>query len=361
MNRFAKFPLVLGLVGALCAGALGLVYQVTNPIIQERLAGQSLAAIREIVPAATAADDITTTFEAQKLTDAGIVKIYEVKVNTTTAAYAYQATVGGWAGQPIVAQFVVSATENNFLGMKIISHQETKGGNYGAILLESPLFAAQFVNLDITTISSSIQLVAGSTANLTLIAVRTMANKIATFHVEEVKGEEVKEIPDAAFAQMRFPAGTTFVDVTEYYEDLAGAQLETVQDKTGIKYLFYAKDASDNILGFVYYIDYENQEYYDGYNFKKQYIKALFGFTTTYTDAKLFIVDMVYGTDYGAESLDEKVIANFTADNIGTWFDDTSNVPNDVAAGVSITSHEINEIIKHIIHYHVVLNVTTGG
>ena len=37
MNKFVKFPLVLGIVGVICTGALSLVYEVTNPIIQDRI------------------------------------------------------------------------------------------------------------------------------------------------------------------------------------------------------------------------------------------------------------------------------------------------------------------------------------
>ena len=285
MNKFIKFPLVLGLVGVVCAGALGLVHKVTYDIIQERLAGASLLAVREIMPEATAVEEVTADFDATKLTEAGIVTMLEVKVDDTLSAYAYQATGGGWSGQPITVQFVVSATESRFVGMKVISHNETQGGNYGAKLLDSPLFAAQFVNLDVGAVTTTVTLVAGSTANLTLSSIKGMANKVAAFHVAEVKGEEVKEVPDAAFAQLRFPEGTTFVDATTYYEGLAGANLSTIQGETGFKYFYYAKDSSDNVIGYVYYFHYiDTKDYsYHGYPYQ-QYMKGLFGFTTTYTN-----------------------------------------------------------------------------
>ena len=87
MNKFAKFPLVLGVVGAICAGALGFVYQITKPIIEERLAAASLEAIREVMPSATLATDITASFsvddgdeddEAALMAAAGISTVYEL-------------------------------------------------------------------------------------------------------------------------------------------------------------------------------------------------------------------------------------------------------------------------------------------
>jgi hypothetical protein len=189
-----------------------------------------------------------------------------------------------------------------------------------------------------------------------------MANKVAAFHVAEVKGEVVKEVPDAAFAQLRFPEGTTFVDATTYYEGLAGANLATIQDETGFKYFYYAKDASNNVIGYVYYFHYiDTKDYSDhGYPYQ-QYMKGLFGFTTTYTNSKLYMVDIRNGTDDIHESLEEKVINQFTADDISSWFADQNNVPNDVAAGVTITSDEVNDIILGLVQYHVQLNVTIGG
>ena len=43
LNKFVKFPLVLGIVGTICAGALGVVYEVTNPIIQDRINAEANA------------------------------------------------------------------------------------------------------------------------------------------------------------------------------------------------------------------------------------------------------------------------------------------------------------------------------
>ena len=76
LNKFVKFPLVLGIVGTICAGALGVVYEITNPIIQDRVNKEANAAIMELLPDMTSADDLTKDFDAELLKE---YKISSVK------------------------------------------------------------------------------------------------------------------------------------------------------------------------------------------------------------------------------------------------------------------------------------------
>ena len=49
MNKMIKFPLILALTGTICATALGVVYQVANPIIEERVNAAANAAIGAVL------------------------------------------------------------------------------------------------------------------------------------------------------------------------------------------------------------------------------------------------------------------------------------------------------------------------
>ena len=80
LNNFVKFPLVLGIVGAICAGALGVVYEITNPIIQAAINAKANAAIMELVPEMDSANDLTDTFEDSVKEDLKVSSVKEVMI-----------------------------------------------------------------------------------------------------------------------------------------------------------------------------------------------------------------------------------------------------------------------------------------
>lgn len=357
MKKFIKLPLVLGLVGAISAAVLGVVHMVTDPIIQSKLSGKSLEAIKEILPTADASDEITLDFAAEKLETAGITNIYEVKTSGTTVAYGYQAFGKGYGGT-ITILFVVSATKPEFIGMKIVGQTETP--TYGGVLLGTQSFIDQFANLDLEQVSVEVDGIAGST--VTLNAVKGIANRVAAFHIVEIEGGEepvIKEIPDAAFEALNFPEGTEFIDVTEGFEVLAiaaGIDLETLQEETGFKYLFHAVDGDGNVLGYTYYGHFTNRDRYDEHSFKTQNIKYLFGFTLDNKDSKLYIVESDHST-IGTGSVNNLVPLYEKAD-ISDWFADSTIMPDvgniqlDIISGVSLTSMEIMGFMKSLIQHH---------
>ena len=189
LNKFVKFPLVLGIVGTICAGALGVVYEITNPIIQDRVNKEANAAIMELLPDMTSADDLTKDFDAELLKEYKISSVKEVFKNSDSYAYAYQATGKGYAGD-MNFLIILSSQEQTILGFKVISHNETNSGSYGGPLLNSPDFATQFVGISFDDVASKVDFVAGSTAGITLNGIKGAVNEVIEFHKFQVMGEE---------------------------------------------------------------------------------------------------------------------------------------------------------------------------
>ncbi len=182
MNKFIKYPLTLGVIGAICAFALAAVHGVTEPIIAERVAQEAFNSISELYSGANSVNDVTATYA--DLDAFGIDTIYEIN---NGEAYAYQAGSSGYGGT-ITSLIIVSNVEDKILGYKTLSHAETKGGNYGDTLLSSPLFDEQFKGLAFDNGDSGIDFVAGATAKITLSAVKSTTNNVIKYHNEHVKG-----------------------------------------------------------------------------------------------------------------------------------------------------------------------------
>lgn len=261
MNKFIKFPLVLGLVGTICAGALSVVYEITKERIQYNANKEAYDLLGSIVPSMDSVESVVDTFDEDKLSAAKISNVYAITEGNEVTAYGYQAEVNGY--QPgIKFVLVLSATEEVIIGFDVVSHNETKGGTYGGPLLDSPDFAAQFKDLAFDEVASEVDYVAGSTAKVTLSAVLTGVDNVISFHKEEIFGAEGSSISltSAELAMLAIPEGQTLVDKTEDFKTaLKGKVSENMYEKTmeslGLLNYVDIVDANNAVKGHAYIVE----------------------------------------------------------------------------------------------------------
>ena len=150
MSNFVKFPLILAVVGVICAGALSIVYEITSDTINGRIEAEAISLMSEIVPEIKSAPSVYSQYETEekKLSKIGVTNLYQAKdANGDVIGYGYLANVTAY--QPDLKFIVVLDDEASLIkGFKVISHKETNSGKYGGPLLNSPEFAAQFTNLE---------------------------------------------------------------------------------------------------------------------------------------------------------------------------------------------------------------------
>ncbi|MDD2434243.1 MAG: FMN-binding protein [Bacilli bacterium] len=181
-NPIIKYPLTLGIIGAICAFALAAVHGITAPIISERTAQAALKAIQQIDANAEKVTNVTADYSTYG--DYDIDTIYEIETGNKVSAYAYQVSSMGYSAD-VVMLLVLDASSDTIIGYSTISQAETKGGNFGDTLLSSPLFAKQFAGLSFSGVDS-IDYVAGSTAKVTMAAVKSGVNNAINYHVNVV-------------------------------------------------------------------------------------------------------------------------------------------------------------------------------
>ena len=180
MKNVIKYPLVLGTISVVCALALGIVYDITNPIIVARENAVAVAAMSELVPESTDAEVITSDYD--NVSNYGITAIYKAYKNDDTIAYGFQAEGSGMK-TGIVILFVVSAVNDEFIGVKPISNSETSG--YGADYLAEAEFAASFAGLSFDNVDTGIDKNSGVT--VTYDGVHRMATSVIDFYLENIK------------------------------------------------------------------------------------------------------------------------------------------------------------------------------
>lgn len=263
MNKFAKFPLVLGIVGVICTGALSLVYEVTKERIaynKNKVAIDLLSGIvTDIVDAPSVIDD----YDEEMVKKAGITNIYEVVDGSGVCGYGYQAEVAGY-NPGITFLLVLDNEEYKILGFNVISHAETNSGTYGGPLLNSPEFAAQFTNISFDDVASEVDYVAGSTAKVTLGAVKSGVDNVIAFHKQAIFGEadDGINLTSTERKALGLAEGAVMTDITEefatnlkanvsanMYDKIMNVEAVASTQYTKIWNFVQIADASGNVTG----------------------------------------------------------------------------------------------------------------
>lgn len=336
MNKAIKYPLFLGAVGAFSTFLLATAYGITQPIIAQRIAEAATAGVKTIFPNASSIENVTANYS--NLEKARINTIFEIKENGNIAAYGYEAVVNGYGGE-ITGLIVLSYTTDQVIGYRTINHLETKGGNYGDVLLSSNLFNQQFVNLSFNEVPTGIDLAAGSTAKVTLNAVKNLASAVLTYHLEVVKGVEIiiPEVLNDPLTTIKglLPQTDEVINLKETYPDAKSQLLDIYEVKSAgatiaYGYVTVGKGFGGDIETLLLIDPSEN--------------KIL----------QAQIINHSESSGYGADILDN---SDFIADFINLEFSNAINV--DFEAGVTATANGFNSSIKKALDYHLA-NVKVG-
>ena len=329
MNKQLKYPLFLAAVGSFSTFLLATAYGFTAPIIAQRIAEQATAGVKEIFPSASSIEDVSANYD--NLSIAGINTIFEIKQNNQVVAYGYEARANGYSGE-ITSLLVLSITDDQIIGYRTINQTETKGGTYGDILLSNPQFDQQFVNLGFTNIPDAIDLTAGSTAKVTLNAIKSIARNVLKFHIEEVKGEELI-IPEV----LSNPLETIKSIIT------------TIDEVNNLKETFTDAKA----LGLDIYEIKSNSE-----TIAYGYVTVAAGFggdvaSLVLIDSKtdvilnLSIIKHTESADYGGALLDSRSFVGQFSNMPISNFDNV-----DIEAGITVTENAFRTSIKQALNYH---------
>lgn len=368
MNKFAKFPLVLGVVGAICAGALGIVYEITNPVIQRNLKAEAFAKLEVIVPTMTdVVDDkskMQVAMDDAKLRESDISTVYEIYESSSVVGYGYQVTGSGYGGD-MVFLTVLSSTEEKVLGLSCLSHSETNTGKYGGPMLNAPEFYEQFVNLEFDAVSTDVDYVAGSTAKITLLGVLGAVESAIKYHKEVVMNVEIDPIQlnAAEKAVLALPEGQKLVDKTEEFKTKLGNKAQQAIEDMGLLNYAEIHDASGVVVGHAYIVTHE-YVIFEGIN---QNHKMVFSFDANWENSKLTVVsssdtmkdseEYVAGPDYDATNpglVKNQWLSVFSghkmADLCAAFASD--NLKFDTLEGATKSTTEVcNQIVK-IVKYH---------
>ena len=327
MNKQIKYPLFLAAVGSFSTFLLATAYGFTAPIIAQRIAEQATAGVKEIFPSASSIEDVSSNYNNLSL--AGINTIFEIKQNNQIVAYGYEAKANGYSGE-ITSLLVLSISDNQIIGYRTINHSETKG--YGDILLANPLFNQQFVNLGFESVPDAIDLIAGSTASVTLNSVKTIVRNVLKFHIEEVKGEELI-IPEV----LTNPLETIKLIITS--ADEVNNLKETFSDAKALGLDIYEIKSNSEIVAYGYVTVTAG--------FRGDIASLVIIDPTSDIILSLSIIKHTESADYGGAVLDSRSFINQFSNMPISNFDDI-----DIEAGITLTENAFRTSIKQALNYH---------
>ena len=259
MNKFVKYPLVLGIVGLICTGALSIVYEATKQRISDNKNAIAKELISGIIPDVTLLESVYEQYDTTKAATLGVTNMYTVDRTSGDTVYGYLAEVTGY--NPGI-NFLLVVNNENILGFSVVSHQETNSGTYGGPLLNSPEFAAQFKDIPFDSVGSEVDFVAGSTAKTTLNAVKTGVANVVKYHKQAILGEADDGIaltPDER-KMLELPEGQTMTDKTQDFKDALKANTKENKYKEilgTLKLINYLEftDASGAVKGHAYVVE----------------------------------------------------------------------------------------------------------
>lgn len=377
MNKFVKFPLVLGIVGVICTGALSLVYEITKDKIAYNKNKVAIDLLSGIVTDISNAEPVLEKYDVAKAEELGITNMYEVSDSKGVTAYGYLAEVTGY-NPGINFLVVLDNEEQTILGFEVVSHSETNSGSYGGPLLNSPDFAAQFTNISFDDVATEVDFVAGSTAKVTLSAVKTGVDNVISFHKQAIFGEtdDGINLTSTERKALGLPEGYTMTDKTEDFKTaLQGNTSSNMYNKilTALSLLNYIEitDASGAVKGHAYIVegsyscdtpeDTNGNGVIDGEDNHgvrtKQSYKFVFQFDENGANTKLTIVNssdsMGAILPEGKPSITEHEWVNvFNGKTVDELNSALGNEEIDYIHGATFTSQKIREHMTSIVDAH---------
>ena len=359
MNKFVKFPLVLGIVGVICTGALSLVYEIANPIIQDRINQEANAAILELIPDMDSANDLTDKYE-DKIKKYKVSSVKEVIKDNDTYAYAYQvSSVGKNPG--IEMMVILDADEQKVLKVKVISQSET--GEYWDKVVSNNIVAS-FEGLGFDELTSVTDAKIGATLSVNGIAAG-IENAIS-FQRYEILGEvnDGVNLSGTERKKLGLLEGQKMVDKTDEFLTKLGKDADKAKKAMNLLNYIDIVDSNDEVVGHAYV----TETTYVIFEGMKQKHKLVFMFDSNWENSKLIAVstsDTMSGApDYKDKETFPSIVGhpfleqynNRTMKNFVDEFKATSDISADLVGGASVTTGYVANNIIAIVRYHNMAN-----
>lgn len=361
MNKFVKFPLVLGIVGLVCTGALSLVYEVTKDTIAYNKNKEAIDKIQVVLPEITNAEPVLEKYDSAKASKKGIQNIYEVTDNTGVVAYSYLASAYGYK-DGLTFLTVISAEDEVILGVQIVSNNET--GNIGGALLKDEAFIQQFTNISFDSIYTDVDGKQGAT--MTLNGLINGLESVISFHKQELLGEE--EVNDGVNLNGRerkalgLPEGYTMTDKTEEFKTTLKSKVsdnvyKKIMNDESIKILNYIdiKDASSTIKGHAYVAEGKYNCEVEHGNRAWQNHKFVIMFDENQANVQVVIVgstDSMSAIDKVSISKNPWVSESFNGKTISELVTALENEEIDTISGATFTSSYVRDHVSFVIDAH---------
>ena len=292
--------------------------------------------------------DLVENFDNFDVEDVYLVKTAKENI------YLYQVQTNGY--NPNIILLVGISEDGEYVRkLKVMSHSETNSGLYGGVLLNSPEFAIQFDNLPVCDIEQKVDYVAGSTARITLTAVKSAVEKTSIFHGSKILGklELPKWLIDSDIETLDIDA-SSFVDCTESFV----SKLENKLSKNAFE---RAKKELENFK-FVSYVEKTSGAKKKALIIEKSYSCEMSnGRRQTQTITIAVIIDengknvetkLLYSNDglndNKKEELSSWISENFTSNSI----DELREVEADCINGATFTTATIRDTIRTVIDYY---------
>ena len=361
MNNFIKFPLVLGIVGLICTGALTVVYEITKEKIIYNQNAEAINLLSDIITDIKNAEPVVSKYDATKVKNAGIKNIYEVSDSNGVTAYGYLAEANGY--KPGINYLLVLDSEEEIIrGFSVVSHSETNSGTYGGPLLDSPDFAAQFKDIAFSDVAEDVDFVAGSTAKVTLGAVKTGVEKVISFHKEAIFGEASTGInlTDSEIGKLGLAEGYVLEDKTEDFKtqlkaNVSANKYNNTMEELGLINFLEIKDANGNVKGHAYAVEGKYNCEVEHGNRAWQSYKIAFMFDENEANTKLVIISS--GDSLPAANqlpLDQQpwVADSFNGKTVAEINELLANDEIDFVHGATFTTNAIKAHVATIVSAH---------
>jgi len=350
MNKFVKFPLVLGIVGLICGAALGVVNEVTSGKIQENLAKKANEGLTKVVSNFVSAEDITTTLPADELSANGITSVYKVYgTGNALTAYVYNAKFIGYASE-VVYMVAIDPTEAKFIGFYKVSDAETRKGT----LQDSGLGNQFTAGIDFATVSTDIVVQSGASTSMNKLF--TSLDKVSSFHNVNVLGGEKTLLPAAQMAKLGLAEGTVLVDASEKMK----ATTLTNTDGCEVQMYVEGKNADEEVIykGFIAKSKVDVLYEYE-YSMGFRSVKFAYIFDENWENGKITVLesdnDAPYVSGGSVNDLQDdwiKVFNNLKMANLVSELGDTDHFDINgvgVVAEATYVSNSIKDTVKLIV------------
>lgn len=363
MNNYVKFPLTLGIVGIICGGSLGLVYGLTKPKIDARNNAAAIELLSGVVENVTNAEEVLKNYDEKKAKNVGIKNMYEVSTDGSVSSYGYLVETKGYAeGLNFLVVLDKDKVDSKIIAFQIVSHSETTGGKWGALLLDSPEFAAQFKDLPFAEVNSGVDFVAGSTAAITLGAVKTGVENVIKFHKQAIFGEadDGINLTDTERELLGLSKGQKLVDKTSEFDSTLKGKVsdnmyKNTMEKLGLINYIDIVGSNGQVEGHAYVVEGKyNCEVEHGSRAWQSY-KLAFVFDVNEANTKLVVISS--GDSLGAinkPTLSEMawVAESFNGKTVSEVNDALTSGDIEFVAGATFTTNAIKGHVATIVSAH---------